>query len=64
MAVIKISFRRVESTHTLTSLSSQISLRSIIKMYEEDTAITVSKTKALERHIFLLKIVLLIYIPI
>ena len=48
MAVIKISFRRVEDTHALTSLSSQISLRSIIKMYEEDTAITVSKTKALE----------------
>ena len=48
MAVIKISIGRVEGTHPLTSLSSQISLRSIIKMYEEDTTITVSKTKALE----------------
>ena len=48
MAVIKLSFRRVDDTRALASLSSQISLRSIIKVCEEDTSITASRTKALE----------------
>lgn len=48
MAVIKLSFRRVDDTRALASLSFQISLRSIIKVCEEDTSITASRTKALE----------------